>query len=195
MELNDMEKDFTTIVPRRYHNVSYENDVKEEVKDLFIKQIRKRGSLYIYGGAGVGKTHLACAMAKFLLKSGLEVKFYNTSDFLEKLREDFKRDYDDDEEGLFRDIMNFEGVLILDDLGAESVTDWVLERLYLIINKKYEDMVPIIFTSNCDLEVLTTRMGDRVSTRISEMSEIVWLTGPNKRLEQNMNIQNHEDNK
>lgn len=181
-----MQKDYKKIIPLRFQNVSYENEVSPEVKNIFIDQIKKRSGLYIYGDSGVGKTHLACALIKYLLDHQIDARFFNTGDFLEKLREEFKSG-DDDEltSSLFRDTMDFNGVLIFDDLGAEKITEWSRERLYLIINKKYEDMTPMIFTSNADLEIIAARMGDRVASRIREMTEVVKYDGPDRRLKEN----------
>ena len=194
-----MASDFTKVLPLRYQSVSYETDVPEEVKQTFAEQIRNRNGMYIYGESGVGKTHLACALAKYLLESGIDVMFYNTGDFLEKLREEFQKT-DGEEDyffSLFRETMDFKGVLVFDDIGAEKISDWARERIYLIINKKYEDMVPIIFTSNVDLEIISARMGDRVASRIKEMTKEVKQRGKDRRLNSgtNMNTPNAENNK
>jgi len=179
-----MKYDFTKIIPPRYHKVSYENDIRDEIKEIIKGQIQKRDGLYIQGAAGTGKTYLVCALAKYMLENGYEVRFFNTGDMLEKIREEFKNEIprEEDEKGLFREIMDFQGILFLDDIGAEKVSDWVRERIYLIINKRYENLLPTIFTSNIDLEILSSRLDDRVASRIREMTEIIILTGQDKRL-------------
>lgn len=179
-----MKTDYTKIIPKRYHNVSYEKDIVEGIKEIVKKQLQSGNGLYIRGEVGCGKTHLACAIAKDIMEFGVEVRFFNTSEFLEKLREEFRDNphVDEDSLGLFRDIMDFKGVLILDDIGTEKVSDWVNERLYLIINKRYEEMLPTIFTSNCDMEILSARLGDRFSSRIGQMTEIINLTSPDRRV-------------
>jgi DNA replication protein DnaC len=179
-----MKLDYTKIIPRRYHDVSYENDVTDVVKGVVKEQIQKRDGLYIRGDVGVGKTHLACALVKKFIEEGLDVRFYNTSDFLERLRDEFKNGVitDESSEGLFRDTMNYKGILVLDDIGTEKVTDWVNERLYLIINKRYEDMLPTIFTSNCDMETFSARLGDRFSSRVKQMTRIINLVHSDRRL-------------
>lgn len=190
------EYEYKKIIPKKYHNVSYETDVSVPVKNELIKQIQKEEGLYLWGESGVGKTHIACALAKNILEKGFNVRFFNTGDFLEQLREEFDKGFDDEYEylGLFRETMNFRGVLILDDIGAEKATDWVKERLYLIINKRYEDMLPTIFTSNFDLEILSARLGDRIASRIGGMTSRIRIPGQDKRLSQNMNMQNNETN-
>ncbi len=178
-------RDYKKIIPVRYHNVSYETDVKEVLKTEVTSQIQKREGLYLWGESGSGKTHIACALTKEFLEKGIDVMFFNTGDFLEKLREEFEKPFEDEEHvGLFREVMDFEGVLIFDDIGSEKASDWSRERLYLIINKKYEDMIPMIFTSNCDLEILSARMGDRITSRISGMTSIMMVDGGDRRLTQ-----------
>jgi len=186
-----MKLDYKKIIPPRYHDVSYETSVSEGLKKDFLDQFRNRNGLYLYGEPGVGKTHIACALAKYLLDQGFEVRFYNTGDFLEKLREEFDGGFETEQEegfddepylGLFRETMNFKGVLIFDDIGAEKASDWVRERLYLIINNKYENMIPMIFTSNCDKEILSARLTDRVTSRIMGMTKNMRITGQDRRV-------------
>ena len=177
-----MEKDYKKIIPIRFHNASYE-DIPEEFKEKITKQIRDRNGVYFFGESGVGKTHMVCGLIKNFLKNGIDVMFLNTGDFLEKLREEFNKP-NDEEESLFRTIMDFKGVLVFDDIGAEKASDWTRERLYLIINKKYEDMIPMIFTSNCDMEILSARMGDRISSRIMGMTDIIKVDGDDLRAKQ-----------
>lgn len=175
-------------IPARFSNVSYQADVSQKIKEIAKNQIRSGNGLYLYGEPGVGKTHTICGIAKNVILSGIDIMFFNTSDFLEKLRDEYNKPFDlddPDRTSLFRKVMDFNGVLFLDDIGAEKENEWTRERLYLIINKKYEDMKPIIFTSNCDMEILSARLGDRVASRIAGMAEILEMTGEDKRYEAN----------
>lgn len=183
-------QNYKNIIPKRYHNVSYETDISENIKEILKKQIRAGNGIYFYGEPGVGKTYTVCAIAKGILKNGIDVMFLNTGDFLEKIRNEFDRkgSYDEGDDyipGIFEEVMNFKGIIIFDDIGAEKTSDWVRERLYLIINKKYEDMIPMIFTSNCDLEILSARLGDRITSRIRGMTCIIRKNGEDRRLSSN----------
>jgi len=174
-----MEK-YQKILPPRYHNVSYENDVPGAIKDEVKKQINKKEGIYFLGGAGVGKTHIACAIAKELLSKNIPVMFLNTGKFLEEIRLGFNGDADEFG-GIFKEVLEFEGVLILDDIGAEKATEWVRERLYLIINERYDQMRPIIFTSNNSISELSSKLGDRIASRIVGMSLTISLDGIDRR--------------
>jgi DNA replication protein DnaC len=68
-------------------------------------------------------------------------------------------------------------LVVLDDLGAERVTDWVQEQLYKLINERYERMLPTVVTSNCSLQELEYRLGGPVVDRLAEMCDVVPVTG------------------
>ena len=76
--------------------------------------------------------------------------------------------------------------LILDDLGAEQVTNtgWVEDRLYQIIGHRHGQEKQIIFTSNLSIAKLAKRIGERITWRIIEMcgeENIIEVKGPNLR--------------
>ena len=74
-------------------------------------------------------------------------------------------------------------LLIIDDLGAENITDWSYEMLYQIINYRYSNLLPTIFISNLsDLE-LEKKLDKRIVSRIYEMCKKgIRLTGKDYRI-------------
>lgn len=72
--------------------------------------------------------------------------------------------------------------LVIDDLGVEKSTDWVIETLYIIINDRYEENLGTIITSNKDLHEISISLGDRVASRLAELCIILELTGRDKRI-------------
>lgn len=172
------------IIPKRFQNVSFESDVKDSVKKIYQDQLSKRESIFLYGESGVGKTHTACALAKNLIDTNIEVMFFNTSELMERFRAEYRDNYDDEvnDDSLFIRLLDFQGVIILDDIGAEKTSDWVIERLYIIINRKYEDMIPMIFTSNCTIEQIHAKIGGRIASRIAGMSTFIKMSGEDRRL-------------
>ena len=79
-------------------------------------------------------------------------------------------------------------LLVLDDLGAERPTDWVEETMNLIVNTRYNDRKPTIFTTNYedvpdtdDLDSLLVRVGFRMHSRLREMCDFLEYAGPDYR--------------
>lgn len=172
------------IIPTRYKEVK-ESDIPKKIQD-FIKNIKthKKG-LYIHGTVGSGKTHLMYAIGKFAEDKQIvsPIWVFNSTDLLRQLREDFNSSDKYENKHLFQKLLEFRGLLMIDDIGAEKLSDWVLETFYLIINKRYEEVFPTIFTSNYPLEDLAEKVGDRTVSRIIESCDVLPLSGKDKRIE------------
>lgn len=168
-------------IPKRYESVKYE-DAPADVRALFEKIRETRRGLYIHGPVGTGKTHVAYSLKKHWDESSrYAADFWNVSELMQEIKDDFDRD-NYSKTHRFDKIMEEKEPLFLDDLGSEKLTDWVLERLYLIINKKYNDMLPVIITSNYSMDELAARVGDRIVSRIAEMCDVVMIDGDDRRL-------------
>jgi DNA replication protein DnaC len=169
------------IIPARYEKCKYE-DVSQNVRESFEKIRSTRKGMYIYGGVGSGKTHTIYALAKQTQGTlNVKTKFWNCTELLREIRMDFGRD-NRDKKWVEETLLNFNGLLFLDDIGSEKMTEWVEETFYLIVNKRYNSMLPIIFTSNLPIEDLSKRIGDRITSRIVEMCDIFKLDGKDRRL-------------
>jgi DNA replication protein DnaC len=165
-------------IPERYKDAKLE-DVPERVKSAFNETIKNQKGLYIYGGVGTGKTHIAYAIQKRWYELGQLSLFWNMTELIDEIRSDFNRT---EKEFIGESVLNYQKLLFLDDIGAEKPTEWVEEKIYLIVNKRYNDMLPTIFTSNLGINELSDRVGDRIASRIVEMCEIINLEGEDRRL-------------
>jgi DNA replication protein DnaC len=105
-----------------------------------------QGWLVLKGGYGCGKTHLAAAVANYRLSMGHTALFVSTPDLLDHLRASFSpqstMSYDD----RFEQVRNAP-LLILDDLGTQSNSEWAQEKLYQIFNYRYNAQLPTIITT------------------------------------------------
>lgn len=72
-------------------------------------------------------------------------------------------------------------LLVLDDLGVEIPTEWVRERLFSIINHRYEHCLPTIVTSNYGAEQLEEHLSTRVLQRLLETCAKIEMSGHNLR--------------
>lgn len=73
-------------------------------------------------------------------------------------------------------------LLVVDDLGATKLTEWVEEINYRLINTRYERELATVLTSNLLPKDLTAYMGERVISRVTQMTARVTLKGADKRL-------------
>lgn len=131
--------------------------------------------LLLIGGVGTGKTHLSVAIMHELMKKNIYGLFITVPDLLQKIRSGF--DKKNEQAEAFMQAIQRAQLLILDDLGAEKNNEWTQEQLYMIVNARYESMLPTIITSNCSVEELKIRIGTRSVSRIIEMCDGVICKG------------------
>lgn len=140
-------------------------------------------SLFLYGEPGTGKTHLAYGLFKkwrWSRPESFEWKavFISAPRLFLILKDNFKKDTSQEEV-----INNFIGksLLVIDDIGSEKITDFVLESWYTIIDYRYANMLPTLYTSNISIENIACRMGDRIASRLSA-GKVFKLKGEDYRL-------------
>lgn len=73
-------------------------------------------------------------------------------------------------------------LLVLDDLGAEKVTDWSRQLLYLLIDRRYRNQKQTIVTTNLTPDQLAETIDARIVSRLAEMGVVIELTGSDKRV-------------
>lgn len=135
-----------------------------------IQQMQEQGiGLYIYSNTkGSGKTRLVCSMANEMIeKHQKSVKFTTSLKILDEIKSTWGERGKNAENKLISDL-TYADILIIDDFGAESVKDWIIEKFYGIINGRYVDKKTTIFTSNYPISRL--KYDDRITNRILERS-------------------------
>ena len=117
--------------------------------------------LMFLGGYGVGKTHLAAAIANYQAERGYPAMFVVVPDLLDHLRAAFSPDARTSFDQRFEEVRTA-SLLILDDLGTESATPWAREKLYQIINHRYVARLPTVITSSLPTDDLDPRIRTRI---------------------------------
>jgi DNA replication protein DnaC len=109
------------------------------------------GWLVLIGVVGCGKTHLAAAIKNERDKQGFQTLFMTTPDLLDYLRATYAPDSNVTYDRGFDAIRNAE-VLILDDYGAHSSTAWAEEKLFQLLNHRFNARLPTVITTNQPLD-------------------------------------------
>jgi len=122
------------------------------------------GWLLMRGTHGCGKTHLAAAIANHRVERGLPVLFEVVPDLLDHLRASYaptsRVSYDEH----FHLVRNVE-MLILDDFGTQNATPWAVEKLYQLLNHRYNAALPTVITTNQSITEMDPRLASRLSDR------------------------------
>ena len=132
--------------------------------------------LFISGGVGLGKTFLLSAICNSLTEARVPTLYVVFSDLIAAIRESFNPESSQSESRIMSATKEVR-VLILDDLGAEHVTDFVTNRLFDIINFRCNHSLPLIVSSNLGAPQIAELYGPRIASRLLEMCDPVTLAG------------------
>jgi DNA replication protein DnaC len=146
--------------------------------------IEKPAGLILSGPTGVGKTHLYAGLVvaraeawlarypnlkvdlpdgRVSLRPDFSDRFANVADLLDRINVWYRGDAEDPLPELVR-----ADLLILDDLGREKSTERSAERLYVLVNRRYERCLPTCVATNYTVDELTQRGYDVIVSRIVE---------------------------
>jgi DNA replication protein DnaC len=149
--------------------------------------------LLLVGETGTGKTHLAVAALRHLISRGFEGLFFDYQNLLEKIRSGYDANSGSSDREAYRTALDTD-ILMLDDLGAHRVTDWVEDTVTSILTYRCNNRKPLIATTNLSdpeagglvmernaagqtriHKTLAEQIGRRARSRLFEMCRVVMM--------------------
>lgn len=174
-------------IGNKFQNMNFKNFYSDQNNEYAVKVAKdyaeknkgnmQANGLIIMGKSGVGKTHLAAAIANKLIEDERIVLMGRLTTLLEMIKETF-RDNTKSENELIELYSNVD-MIIIDDLGTEKISSWALEKLYTIIQNRFENGLPIIITTRFNKKGLITIFSysndqDLVDAAISKLYQMCY---------------------
>jgi DNA replication protein DnaC len=146
--------------------------------------------LVLFGDPGLGKTHLAAATTNQCVQQGIPSRFLSVPQMITYIKQGIRAD---------RGAMSVEDrlielskvrLLVLDDLGAHSPTAWANDRLFEVLQARYQDRLPTVITSNFPVAKSLAYDGQderqamqvkRMVSRFKEMAIVIKFIGEDYR--------------
>ena len=184
-------------IPRAYEGDTFADYIvtganKDAVDAAHMMVADEIKGLFLHGEKGTGKTKLAAIIANERARTGHPVLFASVPDLMADIRRSFK---DETTSEAVQAVKNAP-FLVLDDLGAEKMTEWVGEQLFCIVNHRYNERLATVVTSNYSPtqviahmatvdgrgNVIDDMQGQRIMSRIYGMCERVEIKGADWRM-------------
>jgi hypothetical protein len=146
--------------------------------DRFTEPERKGKGLLLVGGYGVGKTHLAVAVARELHARGYikTSRCWDNEYLLHKLRQ-----HNEECAQILEEAMSVD-LLLLDDLNVLEATSWAARQIAMVVNHRWGRKLPLIITTNEKLDQQAPVLGRRTISRLLESMAGIEITGEDQRL-------------
>ena len=169
-------------IGKRFINCSFKNFQKRAGVEKafnaaldFSKKFREKQEtgegILFYGGSGNGKTHLAVAIVREVVKQGYSAVFQPAAELQYRLNATY-HDSEESETEIMNGLVEA-NLTVFDDLGKGKWSEKVEERIYVILDGRYRELRPTVITTNMKLSELENYVGHAVFDRLKEMCVFV----------------------
>ncbi len=163
-----------------------------------LEVFRSKQSLFLTGITGSGKTRVAVALLNdFFAESLVEDEtrgarttkgnpvFLSAVELLLEIKESWRKEEDAAAESEKRILDKYSKVpvLVIDDLGAEKISDWSRQVMYLLIDRRYRNCSQTIITSNLTHQGLADQLDARIASRVAEMGAVIEMGSTDHRVQ------------
>lgn len=186
--------DRISFIPRKYRQIVPEMLDNEGKRQEFEEAMESHRSFYFYGSPGTGKTFLGFLIAKYSTgkwpdlhghdRINKAVEYISFPAFILQLQCSFGITNKENTSAfeLLRRTSSEPRLLLIDDFGAEGLTDFVRRAIYFMINERDLSGRQTIITSNYPMAAIDAQIDRRISSRIAGMCKILEFTGNDRRL-------------
>ncbi|MGD9142592.1 MAG: ATP-binding protein [Dehalococcoidia bacterium] len=179
-----LQQKMTFINFKRRNNLSLEqqDNLDEAYRVAFDFAKNPEGWLVFMGETGCGKTHLAAAVVNYRYEAGKPALFVVVPEFLDHLRSTFSPDSKVSYDDVFESVKTAP-LLVLDDFGEQSTTPWAREKLYQMLNYRYNSRLPTVVTTRLSFDEILGEVDPAISSRLvdSQTSVPFWIMAPDYR--------------
>ena len=132
-----------------------QNKITKLAAEKFISDFKNfKNGIIFEGESGTGKTHISMAICNELLKENIPIIFGTLTELVEKYAKFYNNHTDSELTKLYTKV----DLLVIDNLGVEPMNDWLLSKLFTIINERILNELPYIITTNYDRDKLKQRL-------------------------------------
>jgi len=162
-----LQQSMTFINFKRRNNLPIEqqDNLDEAYRVAFDFAKNPEGWLVFMGQTGCGKTHLAAAIVNYRYEAGKPAMFIVVPEFLDHLRSTFSPDSKVSYDDVFESVKTTP-LLVLDDFGEQSATPWAREKLYQMLNYRYNSRLPTVVTTRYSFDELLGEVDSAISSRL-----------------------------
>jgi len=177
-EFRKWKTDQLSSIPPRFMAKGFDNyRATSQIQRDAVAHLKTGRSAIIYGGNGLGKTHLAFASIRYQVEHGVSSRYALAFDFFSEI----KRSFRDDSTGAVMRRYAQTGYLVIDEVDKAFGSQTEFVYLYALVNERYNMMLPTVLITNANEEDLVSVIGTSTLSRVAGDGAIIELSGEDYR--------------